>query len=115
MKQTIEIEVPEGYEVSEGEQPRLPKEGEYYLHNYKANEAGRTHTWPVIILKKKAPEYFKGKYYEKLTDEFCYDVVEIKALEDCLELIDAYMASFKVIGHESDRATYKALKALVEG
>ena len=114
MKQTIEIEVPEGYEVSEGEQPRLPKEGEYYLHNYKANEAGRTHTWPVIILKKKAPEYFKGKYYEKLTDEFCYDVVEIKALEDALELVavdDYSWAEDSEIYGE----TYKALKALIEG
>lgn len=114
MKQTIEIEVPEGYEVSEGEQPRLPKEGEYYLHNYKANEAGRTHTWPVIILKKKAPKYWKGERYDAHTNYKMYDVVEIKALEDALELIDSYMASIKTIGNESDKATYKALKTLME-
>lgn len=112
MKQTIEIEVPEGYEVSEGEQPRLPKEGEYYLHNYKANEAGRTHTWPVIILKKKAPKYWKGERYDPFTNYKMYDVVEIKALEDLIDLFEKQRSFGQIMSEEWQR--YEALKELVK-
>lgn len=118
MKQTIEIEVPEGYEVDAGEQPRKPENGDMFMgidgEAYEYKTARPDDDRRLIILKNKAPEYFKGKYYEKLTDEFCYDVVEIKALEDALELVavdDYSWAEDSEIYGE----TYKALKALVEG
>lgn len=120
-KQTIEINVPEGYEVAEGVQPRAGEQGEYiWLTTWSTPcKATGKQFGKHIILKKKAPEYFKAKYYEKLTDEFCYDVVEIKALEDALSLVrrlQNQILNTNLTGLLEDQVdTLQALKALVNG
>ena len=78
---TIKIQIPDGFEPDDGLQPRCPKEGEYFLDDDTAKECHvdfefNTH----IILKKKNPKYdiwFLG----------AKAFVEIKALEDALEII----------------------------
>lgn len=88
MKQTIELTIPDGYEVAEGEQPRLPKKGDCYLH-YDGKAVEVLHDFQSnrhIILKKKAPEYKTSKNSCLQTAE-SLQWVEIKALEDAVRII----------------------------
>lgn len=116
-KQTIELIIPEGYEVADGEQPRLPVAGDYLLGV--SGEAipvdADYESCRYIILRKKAPKYERIEL--ELSADFHPDCnrgqegsyVEIQALKDALPLIPP-------CGLDSEeRAVYKALKALVEG
>lgn len=101
---SIKIQIPEGFEPDEGIQPRCPKEGEYFLDDSMAKECHvdfefNTH----IILKKKKPKYdiwFLG----------AKAFVEIKALEDALEIMGRNPLIFASGEHE----TYEALMETVK-
>lgn len=102
MREQITINVPEGYEVAEGEQPRLPKKGEFFIDfGNTAAEAVSTHTL-CIVLKKKAPKYHVIKM------EAGGDYVEIKALEDALSMILAIDQT------DENLQKYEALKELIK-
>lgn len=89
----IELDLPdiEGFEIAEGKQPRPVKVGEYYLGmetlEAKQWNGACTSFDNAIALKKKAPKY--------RTEEITYQkgkikMVDIKALEDAIEIIDSY-------------------------
>jgi hypothetical protein len=109
-KHTIELSIPEGYEVKEKE-PRAPKEGEWFMDLgskfvHKC-ERDLNHT-DYIILRKKKPVY-KTTVVDTGRELFKY--VEIKALEDALEIIDAMNEAPSLEAGDCDN--YKALKELV--
>ena len=84
----IELDLPEieGYEYT-GEY-RKPKEDEYYKAVRDARQAESDSSSEYPILKKKAPKYRTysfGSCMECSTGE-SYEFVEIKALEDAIEL-----------------------------
>ena len=105
----IELDLPdiEGYELAEGKQPRMAKAGDYFTDllgekmTFKDPHSGYT-VEKYIILKKKAPKYLviDGAAFEK-------KYVEIKALEDALEL------SSGMIMTDNDIAIYKELYSLL--
>jgi hypothetical protein len=88
----IELDLPEieGFELAEGKQPRMAKAGDYFTDllgekmTFKDPHSGYT-VEKYIILKKKAPKY-------KVLDSVAFDgvYVEIKALEDAIEIIDSH-------------------------
>ena len=124
MKQTIEINVPEGFEVAEGEQPRQSIEGDYYwLTTWKEPFYCPTSGYAAgkhIILKKKAPEYERiekrrlGEHDNKswtvayASESPFGEYVEIKALEDCLELLHVQENGWS-LKHELKVKTLKEL------
>lgn len=109
MKQTIEIEVPEGYEVAEGVQPRIAMPDEYILVDGRAIEPTITTSKRYIVLKKKAPKYKTSKNSSLQTAE-SLEWVEIKALQDALRIINEHTNKYDF--SESERETVKALKKL---
>lgn len=112
MKQTIEIEVPEGYEVAEGEQPRLPEKGEYFIDfGNTVAEAIDTHT-PCIVLKKKAPKYRVDDVVVLGNGLPPCKMVEIKALEDLIDLFEKQRGFGQISNDEWQR--YEALKELLK-
>ena len=115
MKQTIEIEVPDGYEVAEGEQPRLPIKGDWYLGaGIEAIPVDQDYEeCHFVILKKKAPEYWKGERYDPFTNYKMYDVVEIKALEDLHRLYVKYRSGAPLCTEE-DRDSITAIEGLLK-
>lgn len=103
-KQTIEINVPDGFEV-DGE-PREPKAGEWYMqvNSKRACLANKDLGCGLaIILRKKKPVY--ACIHDNYTD---LDYVEIKALKDALELIDDLKTD------SQDEPLIKALKEMME-
>lgn len=107
-KQTIELTIPEGYEVAEGEQPREVELGDFYLGEDGFAIKAEIACPVAIILRKKAPKYWRGELFNGDNYKVC-DVVEIQALKDALPLIPPCELD------SEERATYEALKALVEG
>lgn len=114
-KHTIELEIPEGYEPDEGEQPRMADYGDWYLAGGKASQwqsKVSQSSIKVIILRKKAPKYHTStskkfaplEYYGYLEVK----VVEIKALEDALDMIGKSVLS------NDETQVYRALKELVK-
>lgn len=104
-KQTIELTIPEGFEVAEGEQPRVAKIGELYLAYdcMGITKAKRSHGCAKsIILKKKEPVYKVCKNGFGQVES-----VEIKALEDALSIINKYGFDME------DRHAVNALKELI--
>ena len=105
---TLDIEIPEGYELAEGRQPRIPLKDDWYTlvgankamlcnhNNFNLNAM-------TIILKKKEPEYKVIGIRMNAFDvpQICSDksapkYVEIKALEQALNML----AQFEVNRHE---------------
>lgn len=111
-KQTIEINVPEGYEVAEGDQPRLPKKGDFFLSE--PSEAKECHVdfdySNYIILKKIAPKYWKGERYDPIFNNKISDVVEIRALSDAVKL---YEEAYVNLGDIPKTPIYESLKELL--
>ena len=106
---SIDIQIPDGYEVAEG-LPRTPKEGEYYYNMRKERVSQCTGSWHspsgvAFILCKSAPEY---KTITVIDNPGAY--VEIKALEDALLCAEPQ----GLITKEDRDELLKALKALVE-
>ena len=85
-KQTIEINVPEGYEIAEGEQPRSPNVGEHFLSvdGWVQTAINKFKNNAKIILKKKEPDYIVRC---DAAGRPAY--VEIKALEDLMPIVRA--------------------------
>lgn len=90
-KHTVEINVPEGYEVAESK-PRAPKKGEMFmdLDSKMAHECDHdfNHT-NYVILRKKKPAYF-SQVNQVNTEEGwkMKTMVEVKALEDAMKIIE---------------------------
>jgi hypothetical protein len=106
----LDLPLPDDFEEDEGQQPRAPKEGEYYYNLRRQYVSCCTGNWGpgsgvAIILRKKAPVY-KTTYISRNGSNTEY--VEIKALEDLLPLID----DFPVTGKE--RHIINALKELLK-
>lgn len=89
MKQTVELTIPDGYVVAEGEQPRIPKKGEFYLTtNGEAKECFRNEFMGRnIVLKKKEPKYRVEDVVVAGSNQPSCKMVEIKALEDAVRLL----------------------------
>jgi hypothetical protein len=104
MKITLDLPEIEGYELAEGKQPRIPKKGECIcaMDGVVMDTYVDTMVDKFIILKKKGPKYavIDGAAFEK-------KYVEIKALEDALELSSGIMMN----GY--DIAIYKELYSLL--
>jgi len=111
---SIDIQIPDGYEVAEG-LPRTPKEGEYYYNMRKEGVSQCTGPWHsasgvAFILCKSAPEY-DTKYINAMDGTLnLVKYVEIKALEDALLCAEP---QGRVTKEDRDELL-KALKALVE-
>ena len=106
---TIKIQIPDGFEPDDGLQPRCPKEGEYFLDDDTAKECHvdfefNTH----IILKKKKPKYVVKRGEDDYIDHNTY--VEIKALEDALEIMRKNPLTFD----KGEAEIYEALKELIK-
>jgi hypothetical protein len=91
MKITLDLPEIEGYELAEGKQPRPVKFGEYSI-NMETLEATQwngacTSFDNAIVLKKKAPKYHTFTSSHPFHE--C-EYVEIKALEDAIEIIDSH-------------------------
>lgn len=117
-KQTIEINVPEGYEVAEGDQPRRPKAGEYFLSELtEVKECHIDFEFSIhIILKKKKPKYATlgfggGGILNDGNVDCAKKYVEIQALEDALTIISR-METGTMLG--MDIKTCEALKELIK-
>lgn len=116
MKQTIELNVPNGYEVAEGEQPRSPIKGEYrWLLSWDKpvfikNDWLHSDYDKYIILKKKAPKYEARTLHAEIGKPVHY--VEKKALEDAIALLRSETATdrFKY----DKKETYEALEELIK-
>lgn len=114
-KVTVELSIPDGYEIAEGEQPRIPVSGDIFLDDMKPEKAN----WDFeqsyyIILKKKAPKYRVINDLAHIVNADLEEIryVEIKALKDALGLLRSETdASLFVY---SKKETYEALKELVE-
>lgn len=99
-KQTIEINVPEGFDIAEGEQPRVPVEGDWYweIDMDETREArSDLHEDRYIILRKIPYEYQAINKRLISSNGECFTIdyiseakpgryVEVKALEDALSL-----------------------------
>lgn len=109
-KQTIELSIPEGYELKEKE-PRAPKEGELY-YNMRLNKVSEcTLTWAdtsgvAIILRKTKPVYHVACLPPSRLDS-ANKYVEIKALEHALICLEGGFTD------GSDKPVIEALKELV--
>lgn len=120
-KQTVDINVPDGYEIAEGDQPRLPRSGDYFLSMVDLQSGCAQvdfHNTYCIILKKKLPEYelisvtMQGQVYQGngkglLVPSRQY--VEKNALRHALELFEA-AASYNNLQDPN----YLALKAIID-
>lgn len=92
-KQSITINIPEGFTVSGGQQPRCPVEGDFYLGpsgEVKEAHIEFTHD-KFIILEKEMLEYHTSSH--KVLSPYSYngykeiEMVELQALEDALGLL----------------------------
>lgn len=115
-KQTVELNIPEGYEIKEKE-PRAPKEGEYYF-NMRRNKASEcTHTWAdvsgvAIILRKKKPVYTVIDHSFSIPAYDAGRFVEIKALEDAMKILENMNMNPELDMFECD--AYGPLKELLK-
>ncbi len=111
----------EGFEIADGEQPRLAKSGDYYMGmnnhavSFKDPRSGYT-VDKFIILKEKAPDYrliqirSDGQWAGFADSMFKDKFVEIKVLEDALSMVDENLIE---VGGRED-AMFQALKKLTE-
>jgi hypothetical protein len=91
-KHTIELNIPEGYEPDDGEQPRIPKVGDFLMDEYfdileQVSEPLSSKRFnKAIILRKKNPVY----QLLDLREDGCAGLkyVEIKALEDAMKILE---------------------------
>ena len=91
-KQSITINIPEGFTVSGGQQPRCPVEGDYFLCAGNVKEAHVEFTQDkFIILEKEAIKYYTCDH--KVLSPYSYngykeiEMVELEALKDALGLL----------------------------
>ena len=113
MKVQLDIEIPEGYEVAEGEQPRLPVQHDHYMSmgGDSVGLAGYGFDFAkCIILKKIEPEY--DIYIETRGggEGVQYKYVSINALEHALFVMGKFMLDLSA----KDIATYDKLKDLIK-
>ena len=111
---SIKIQIPEGFKPDGGEQPRRPKEGEWFLGDGIAKECYVDFEYSKhIILKNKKPKYKVRLVEEELDNIEKY--IEIKALEDALDIIKLMCMHPNDDPSELGRGEiYEALKELIK-
>lgn len=115
-KRQVTLNLPEGFREAEGEQPRKPKEGDFYWAVTSDVVGVASHDFSdikKIILEKEGPVY-RVESVMCASDPRCWEgktirMVEIKALEDCMALLKR-----ETWDEESER-TFQALIKLMEG
>lgn len=108
---SIKVQIPEGFEPDGGVQPRQPRNGDMFIGidglAYEYKTARPDDDRRVIIIKKKKPKYWTGEHYNASNYKE-RDVVDIKALEDCLDILDEHALT------DEGWETYEALKELIK-
>lgn len=109
MKVELDLQIPEGYEVAEGKQPRIPKNKEYFIDLHGGDvyhQCRHDNTYdPFIILKKKAPEY---KIEVLNYGERDITFVSVSALKHALDILGTYALT------NEDLSLYDNLRKLIK-